>query len=74
MNYEKKRITKEDGRYLIFYHFPATANPDQAVAFETAQQFDNVPAVPPDGALHASEPNGKSRSDGSDTGSVPVKL
>jgi len=31
---EKKRILKEDGRYLLYYHFPESATPEQTKAFE----------------------------------------
>ena len=34
MIYEKKKIIKEDGRILIFYHFPRSANHEQFAAFE----------------------------------------
>ena len=33
MRMEKKRILKEDGRYLIYYHFPDTATPEQTGTF-----------------------------------------
>ena len=46
MRYEKKQITKEDGRYLVFYHFPETATPDQTATFESAEAFAAA-AVPP---------------------------
>ncbi len=49
MDYEKKQIAKEDGRYLIYYHFPETATPDQTAAFEAAETFvvsAPVPAAP----------------------------
>jgi hypothetical protein len=31
---EKKRILKEDGRYLLFYHSAASASPEQQKAFD----------------------------------------
>lgn len=34
MRMEKKRILKEDGRYLIYYHFPDTATPEQTGTFD----------------------------------------
>lgn len=34
MRVEKKQITKEDGRSLIYYHFPATATPEERRVFE----------------------------------------
>jgi len=33
MRMEKKRILKEDGRYLVYYHFPDTAPHSEAAAF-----------------------------------------
>jgi len=30
---EKKRIRKEDGRYLIYYHFPESATEEQTAVF-----------------------------------------
>lgn len=35
MQIEKKRIRKEDGRTLVYYHFPETATPEQTAAFAT---------------------------------------
>lgn len=34
MRMDKKRILKEDGRYLLYYHFPDSATPEQTEAFE----------------------------------------
>lgn len=31
---QKKRVLKEDGRYLIYYHFPETATADETVVFD----------------------------------------
>lgn len=31
--YEKLEISKEDGRYLIYYHFPASADAEQTETF-----------------------------------------
>ncbi|HZT41059.1 MAG TPA: hypothetical protein VFA07_02660 [Chthonomonadaceae bacterium] len=33
MRMEKKKVLKEDGRYLIYYHFPETATPEQTGTF-----------------------------------------
>ncbi len=33
MRMEKKRILKEDGRYLVYYHFPDSASPDEAQVY-----------------------------------------
>lgn len=34
MRMEKKRVLKEDGRYLIYYHFPETATPEQTGTYD----------------------------------------
>jgi len=34
MRAEKKTLVKEDGRYLVFYHFEGTADNDQTEAFQ----------------------------------------
>ncbi len=39
MNYEKKQIAKEDGRHLVFYHFPDTASEEQTAAFRSAEDY-----------------------------------
>ena len=33
MQMEKKRILKEDGRYLVMYHFPESATPEETAVF-----------------------------------------
>lgn len=40
MQYEKKQITKEDGRYLVYYHFANTASKEQSAAFEAVEALD----------------------------------
>ena len=42
MQFEKTEIAKEDGRYLIFYHFPATANHEQNEAFQAAEALGDT--------------------------------
>ena len=37
MRMEKKQIIKEDGRYLISYHFPESASEEQTAAYEELQ-------------------------------------
>ena len=37
MRLEKKRVLKEDGRYLLYYHFPDTATPEQTGTFEAIE-------------------------------------
>ena len=34
MRMEKKTILKDDGRYLIYYHFAESATPEQKAAFD----------------------------------------
>jgi hypothetical protein len=50
MQMEKKRIHKEDGRYLVYYHFPDTAGPEETQAFAevvpTGEPEPSIPAVP----------------------------
>ncbi len=33
MQIEKKTIIKEDGRYLVAYHFPDSATPEESAVF-----------------------------------------
>ena len=33
MQMEKKRLLKEDGRYLVTYHFPESATPEESAVF-----------------------------------------
>ena len=40
MRMEKKRILKEDGRYLVYYHFPDTASPEETAAFTEIHSVD----------------------------------
>ena len=51
MIYEKKYVTKEDGRSLVYYHFPDTATEAQTAAFQNAENY--TPSAPP-----APQPNG----------------
>ena len=46
MQIEKKQILKEDGRYLVFYHFPASASEEQTTSYA------QIPAAEPDAANH----------------------
>ena len=66
MHYDKKEITKEDGRYLIFYHFRDTASADQTAAFKSAESFDAEAVSTPDdsGALPAKVPNARTEGQG----------
>jgi hypothetical protein len=65
MRYEKKQVTKEDGRYLVYYHFPETATPEQTAAFESAEavsasaaQHATAAAAPAPGAEPAKKGSG----------------
>ena len=66
MYYDKKEITKEDGRYLIFYHFRDTASADQTAAFKSAESFDAKAVSTPDesGALLARAANARTEGQG----------
>ena len=37
MQLEKKQIEKEDGRYLVYYHFPESATPEENTVFAAIQ-------------------------------------
>lgn len=37
MHMEKKQVTKEDGRFLTYYHFPETATSEETAAFEAVE-------------------------------------
>lgn len=55
MRMEKKQTLKDDGRYLIYYHFPESATPEQAAAF--ADVAEEAPATEKTEAL----PSGRDR-------------
>ncbi|HZO91600.1 MAG TPA: hypothetical protein VFB38_24980 [Chthonomonadaceae bacterium] len=55
MRMEKKRHLKEDGRYLIYYHFPESASPEQAGTFASLPASVQAGA---EGAENASLPPG----------------
>ena len=38
MQMQKKITLKEDGRFLVYYHFPDTATPEETQAFEAVQE------------------------------------
>ncbi|HLI50094.1 MAG TPA: hypothetical protein VKV18_15595 [Chthonomonas sp.] len=40
MRMQKKITLKEDGRYLIYYHFPDTATPEETEAFEALKETE----------------------------------
>ncbi len=57
MRLEKKVILKEDGRYLVYYHFPETATAEQSAVFaavtpspEATATEHGADANPPDAA------------------------
>ena len=37
MQIQKKITTKEDGRFLVFYHFPDTATEEETQVFEAIE-------------------------------------
>lgn len=40
MRMEQKQTRKEDGRRLIYYHFPETANPEESAVFAAINPVD----------------------------------
>ncbi len=40
MNIQKKKTLKEDGRFLIYYHFPETATEEETKVFEEIVSID----------------------------------
>lgn len=66
MRLEKKRIRKEDGRYLLFYHSAESASAEQQAAFaEIAAEAEPVTATTPAAKTGATQPPtpGKESSD-----------
>ena len=57
MQYEKKQIQKEDGRYLVYYHFPDTATDEQTVAFQSAEAASSAVAIHEVAASAPENPN-----------------
>lgn len=55
MRVEKKQITKEDGRFLTYYHFPETAAPEETAAFEAVEGAAQVVTDEPQAARPAEE-------------------
>ncbi|WP_156412939.1 hypothetical protein [Chthonomonas calidirosea] len=45
---QKKVTLKEDGRYLIYYHFPDTATPEETAAFEALEETEESRKVEPE--------------------------
>jgi hypothetical protein len=43
---EKKQIRKEDGRVLVYYHFPETATELERQVFEEIESQKQAKAVP----------------------------
>ncbi len=40
MQMQKKITVKDDGRFLAYYHFPATATPEETEVFEEITPLD----------------------------------
>lgn len=47
MRMEKKRVLKDDGRYLTFYHFPETATEEEAQVFNALVAGETLVAPHP---------------------------
>lgn len=47
MHLQKKKTLKEDGRFLIYYHFPETATEEETKVFEEIVSIEQQ-AVAPD--------------------------
>ncbi len=45
MRIEQKKTRKEDGRSLIYYHFPATATPEETAVFAAITSIDPLTEV-----------------------------
>ncbi len=58
MRLEKKRILKEDGRYLLFYHSAATATADQSQAFTAVEAEAETVMATKSGAKKGAAQNG----------------
>lgn len=41
MQMQKKKTLKEDGRFLIYYHFPQTATAEETSVFEGIEALDS---------------------------------
>ncbi|MCW3051882.1 MAG: hypothetical protein JWN14_1052 [Chthonomonadales bacterium] len=55
---EKKRILKEDGRYLLFYHSATSASAEQTEVFATVEAEATPVTVTTAGAKTDSAPTG----------------
>ena len=62
MRLEKKRILKEDGRYLLFYHNASTATAEQSAAFAEVTAEAETVSAPTAGAAQ-SRATGQERTD-----------
>jgi hypothetical protein len=66
MRYEKKLIQKDDGRYLVYYHFPESASPEQAEAFRSA--IESASSPPPEKSAPAVADKPAGRQNGGEAG------
>ena len=46
MQMEKKRVMEEDGRYLVLYHFPESASPEESAVFAAIADAPNAGLEP----------------------------
>lgn len=63
MQMKSKEVTKDDGRYLVFYHFPESASPEQTEAFERSEAYAQEAADAARAAAGAAEPPAKAGPD-----------
>jgi hypothetical protein len=62
MRYEKKQISKDDGRYLVYYHFPDSATEEQTSVFRSVDDAPLAASAP-----HAADPPALNLTDSSNT-------
>lgn len=60
MRVEKKEIAKEDGRYLIYYHFPESATEEQTAVFAAVNE------AAPNGSAPTESPDTKTAKESGD--------
>lgn len=47
MRMERKQILKDDGRYLVYYHFPDSASPNETDVFNSITEGETLPSTAP---------------------------
>ena len=55
----KMRVQKEDGRYLVYYHFPESANAEETAVFERIEAYQEAEnaTLPPASTTSAASPS-----------------